>query len=149
VFAAEDDKGNWLRLCGFDVPECCPITCVQLDIHCCGCCGPNGSSEALIVELWGKDHSLLATGKLRGPWCDCCACRPDIIAEFDNAVEPCDIEAVTIRLANGEDNISIDWLRISFGADCGCCKFKWHKAYKGDLCCVDFGKDGYDGIWIN
>jgi hypothetical protein len=152
AFAGDADgaaKDNWLKLCGLETPSCCDLTCVSLDMDCCGdCCGENGSKENLIVELWGADKALLATANISGPFCDCCACG-DFTAQLDNKVDPCLVEAVTLRLESGEDNISLEWLRLSFGADCGCCDFDWHTAWKGDVwCCETIGKDGYDGVWI-
>ena len=105
------------------MPSCCIITCVQIDLECCGCGGPTGP---LLAEFLDAEGVVLGTATFTGDWCDC-----ESIATLD---KPVDANLVcSVRLVKEDDAIVVTWakLKVYCGDECW---GKWYKVFKGDLC---------------
>ena len=105
--------------------RCCTISCVKIDLECCGCYGASG---ALWAEFLDRSGNVLGTATFNGNWCRC-----ETTATLDNPVNSS--EVCSVRLVKEDDSVIVTWgsLRVFCEGNCDC--GKWKMAWKGDLWC--------------
>jgi hypothetical protein len=116
-------------LCGLCLPCTCELDCVSLDIDC-GCC-PGGSKDPIVVDFLYADSTVLGTATIPGPWCMPCGCG-SYEAMLDKPVDPAAVKYVRITKP-GDDDLYLDWFKLSASYPKNCCKTKWATLFK---CCV-------------
>ena len=119
AFAAEQIELNCVNM-----PGCCTITCVKIDLDCCG---SYCSTGALWAEFLDREGTILGTASFDGNWCN-----RESYGQLDTPVNSSDVCA--IRLVKEDDCVIVTWgsLRVMCDDACSC---KWYKVWKGDLWC--------------
>jgi hypothetical protein len=117
--------GEQIDLYCLKLPGCCQITCVTIDLECCGC--GNGQGP-LLAEFRDCKGAVLGTATFTN-WC--CGETSGMLDK------PVDSNAVnSIRLIKQDDNTIVTWATIRVYCGDNCCG-KWKKIFKGDLWCWD------------
>ncbi len=119
AWAAEQIDLNCLKM-----PGCCQITCVTIDLECCGC---DYGKTPLLAEFRGCKGEVLGTATFTGDWC--CG---ETSGRLDKPVNSDDV--YSIRLIKQDDDVTITWASIRVYCGDNCCG-KWKKIFKGDLWC--------------
>jgi hypothetical protein len=108
-----------------DMPYCCQISCVKIDVNCCGYGCNNGPLRAEFLNMKGE---ILGTAVFSCNWCN-----EESVASLDKPVNASDVCSVRLVKPNN-DCQSVTWasLKVFCGTECG---GKWKKVFKGDLWC--------------
>jgi hypothetical protein len=117
--------GQQISLDCIHMPGCCEITCVSIDVECCGCENGNGP---LLVQFLDCEGSVLGTATFECGWC-----YGNNIGQLDTPVNANGVASV--RLVKPEDDTTaVTWasLKVYCGDEC---HGKWFKVFKGDLWC--------------
>lgn len=115
--------GEQVDLYCLKLPGCCQITCVTLDLECCGC---SMGKSPLVAEFRGCKNEVLGTATFAGDWC--CG---ETTAMLDKPVNSEDV--YYIRLIKQDDDVTVTWASVRVYCGDACCG-KWKKIFKGDLC---------------
>ena len=132
VAVAAGQGMNGLTLCGLQLPCTSELSCVGLDLSCGPCPDAGRSMDQVAVEFLAADGSLLGLAALDGPWCDPCTDCGIIHAPINPPVNPADVKYVRITKP-GEDDLDINWFKLTAGYEGQCCKSKWFTLFE---CCA-------------
>jgi hypothetical protein len=106
-----------------NLPECCTMTCVLVDIDCEECCSASGP---LYVDFLNENGDVLGSAKIEGDWC--CGQSEAMLDNPVNSEEVC-----AVRLVKGDD-CEICWMSLFVHCQGECDCGKWYKVWKGTPC---------------
>jgi hypothetical protein len=111
-----------------NIPRCCTMTCVLIDVKCADDCGCECAAKApLFIDFLDEAGKVLGSARFEGDWC----CGQSE-AMLDN---PVDSELVcAVRVVKADEDCEICWMSLfamcQGECDCG----KWTKVWKGEPC---------------
>src|SRR5687768_11867674 len=112
-----------------NLPDCCTMTCVLIDVDCnddCGC--PCEAKAPLFVDFLDAENRVLGSARFEGDWC--CGQSEALL---DNPVNSEDVCAV--RVVKADEDCEICWMSlfVMCNDECGC-GCDWTKVWKGEPC---------------
>jgi hypothetical protein len=111
-----------------NIPACCTMTCVLIDVDCNDDCGCACEAKApLFVDFLDEAGKVLGSARFEGDWC--CGQSEALLDNPVNSELVC-----AVRVVKSEEDCEICWMSLFVMCEDECNCGKWTKVWKGTPC---------------